>query len=44
VNNTITLDLSEGTLTGTLAEFNTAVSDATLVSTLQVQKHYLIKH
>src|SRR5210317_237543 len=32
-NNTITLDLSEGTLTGTLAEFNTAVSDATLVST-----------
>jgi hypothetical protein len=30
-NNTLTFDLSEGTLTGTLAEFNTAVSDATLV-------------
>jgi hypothetical protein len=30
-SNTLTLDLSEGTLTGTLAEFQTAVSDATLV-------------
>jgi hypothetical protein len=27
-NNTLTLDLSEGTLTGTLSEFNTALSDA----------------
>ena len=32
-NNTLTVDLSEATVTGTLAEFNTAVSDATLVST-----------
>ena len=30
--NTLTLDLSEGTLTGTLAHFNTAVSDATIAS------------
>jgi len=35
-NNTLTLDLSEGTLTGTTAEFNTALSDgsfATLAGT-----------
>ena len=32
-SNTVTIDLSEATVTGTLAEFNTAVSDATLVST-----------
>jgi len=32
-NNTLTVDLSEATVTGTLSEFNTAVSDATLVST-----------
>ena len=32
-NNTLTIDLSEATVTGTLSEFNTAVSDATLVST-----------
>jgi hypothetical protein len=30
-NNTLTVDLSEATVTGTLAEFQTAVSDATLV-------------
>ena len=32
-SNTLTLDLGEGTLTGTFAELNTAVQDATLVST-----------
>jgi hypothetical protein len=32
-NNTITIDLSEATVTGTLSEFSSAVSDATLVST-----------
>ena len=32
-SNTLTIDLSEATVTGTLAEFNSAVSDATLVST-----------
>jgi len=31
-SNTITVDLSEATVTGTLAEFNAAVSDADLVS------------
>jgi len=31
-SNTITLDLSEGTLAGTLAEFNTAMSDGSFVS------------
>lgn len=31
-NNTITFDLSEGTLSGTLAEFNTALSDGSFVS------------
>lgn len=31
-NNTLTLDLSEGTLTGTLAEFNTALSDGSFAS------------
>lgn len=31
-SNTMTVDLSEATVTGTLAEFNTAVSDATLAS------------
>jgi len=30
-SNTLTVDLSEATVTGTFAEFNTAVSDATLV-------------
>src|SRR5210317_801763 len=30
-SNTLTLDLSEGTLTGTTAEFNTALSDANFV-------------
>ncbi len=29
-NNTLTLDLSEGTLTGTMAEFDTAVSDGNI--------------
>ena len=31
-NNTLTLDLSEGTLTGTTAEFNTALSDDSFVT------------
>jgi len=31
-NNTLTLDLSEGTLTGTLAEFNIALSDGSFAS------------
>lgn len=31
-SNTLTLDLSEGTLTGTLAEFNTALSDGSFAS------------
>jgi hypothetical protein len=31
-NNTLTLDLSEGTLTGTTAEFNTALSDGSFAT------------
>ena len=33
------IDLTDNTLSGTLAEFNTAVSDATLVHLQLVQKH-----